>query len=155
MLSAIVRDFTPEHNFCPKNVSGMIFSFWDKTRISGRFQNWEFKYFFSTFFWKISSEKVFFVLFVLRNGIWTPQAHQKPWFVQQTFHAWTPLVIFNQKNFSCLNSFSNFPRNDKWSKMPFMDFFGMSRNPSDENLSRIFLCKITSFARNICFRTKN
>ena len=135
-------------------------AFWDKTQISGRFQIGKSKIFFY-FFWKISSEKVFYVFFVAQNGICTHHAHGK--YFQRIFNAWfcTKLsffsvpIQFSNKTILCLNSFSNFPRNDKWSKMSIMDFFGMSKNSSDENLNRILLFKITSFARNICFQTKN
>ena len=58
---------------------------------------------FFNLFLKIIFWKVFFVLLVPRNGVRTPQAHQKPWFVQQTFHAWIPLVIFNKKNSQARN----------------------------------------------------
>ena len=39
--------------------------------------------------------------------------------------------------------------------MCIMDFFGMSRNPSNGNLNKNFLFQITSFAQNIYFQTKN
>ena len=36
-----------------------------------------------------------------------------------------------------------------------MDFFEMSRNPSNDNLNWIFFFQVTSFAQNICFLKKN